>query len=155
NPISVRQAFFAPYKRLIRVIEEQVAKRAAEKEKESSADMDALGTSAAAVGSAPAPAAPAAPPPPVGAPAAAPPAPGGPAPAPAKKFDAGMVAAIAVAVAGIASFLGGIVGMFLGLGVWMPLGIIAVLLLISGPSMLIAWLKLRQRNLGPILDANG
>jgi hypothetical protein len=26
---------------------------------------------------------------------------------------------------------------------------------ISGPSMLIAWLKLRQRSLGPILDASG
>jgi hypothetical protein len=30
-----------------------------------------------------------------------------------------------------------------------------VMLLISGPSMIIAALKLRQRNLGPILDANG
>ena len=30
-----------------------------------------------------------------------------------------------------------------------------ILLAISTPSMLIAWLKLRQRNLGPILDANG
>jgi hypothetical protein len=29
------------------------------------------------------------------------------------------------------------------------------MLLISGPSMLIAYLKLRQRNLGPILDAGG
>jgi hypothetical protein len=28
-------------------------------------------------------------------------------------------------------------------------------LLISGPSMFLAWLKLRKRNLGPILDANG
>jgi hypothetical protein len=27
--------------------------------------------------------------------------------------------------------------------------------MISGPSMLLAWLKLRRRNLGPILDANG
>jgi hypothetical protein len=27
--------------------------------------------------------------------------------------------------------------------------------MISLPSMVIAWLKLRQRNLGPILDANG
>jgi hypothetical protein len=27
--------------------------------------------------------------------------------------------------------------------------------MISGPSMMLAWLKLRQRNLGPILDANG
>jgi hypothetical protein len=44
---------------------------------------------------------------------------------------------------------------FLDLGLWMPLGILALLLVISGPSMLIAWLKLRQRNLGPLLDANG
>ena len=29
NPISIRQAFFAPYKKLVRMIEEQVAKRAA------------------------------------------------------------------------------------------------------------------------------
>ena len=27
--------------------------------------------------------------------------------------------------------------------------------MISGPAMLLAWLKLRRRNLGPILDANG
>ena len=37
----------------------------------------------------------------------------------------------------------------------MPLGVLGIVLLISGPSMIIAWLKLRQRNLGPILDANG
>jgi hypothetical protein len=30
-----------------------------------------------------------------------------------------------------------------------------VVLVISGPSMIIAWLKLRHRTLGPILDANG
>jgi hypothetical protein len=36
-----------------------------------------------------------------------------------------------------------------------PVGIIGLLLIISGPSMLLAWMKLRQRNLGPILDANG
>ena len=36
-----------------------------------------------------------------------------------------------------------------------PLYIIAVMLLISTPSMILAALKLRQRNLGPILDANG
>jgi hypothetical protein len=29
NPISVRQAFWSPYKKLVRMIEEQVAKRAA------------------------------------------------------------------------------------------------------------------------------
>jgi hypothetical protein len=37
----------------------------------------------------------------------------------------------------------------------MPVGVVALILMISLPSMVIAWLKLRQRNLGPILDANG
>jgi hypothetical protein len=54
----------------------------------------------------------------------------------------------------VAAFFTGVLAMVLGLGPWMPLGILAVLLAISGPSMLIAWLKLRQRNLGPILDAS-
>jgi hypothetical protein len=36
-----------------------------------------------------------------------------------------------------------------------PLVFAGVMLLISGPSMLLAWLKLRQRSLGPLLDANG
>ena len=50
---------------------------------------------------------------------------------------------------------GGLVAMLVGMGVWMPVGVGAVLLAISGPSMILAWMKLRQRNLGPILDANG
>lgn len=33
--------------------------------------------------------------------------------------------------------------------------ILAIILIISGPSMFIAWLKLRKRNLAPILNANG
>jgi hypothetical protein len=37
----------------------------------------------------------------------------------------------------------------------LPLVILGIMLLISAPSMAIAWLKLRKRNLGPILDANG
>jgi len=72
-----------------------------------------------------------------------------------KKIDVGTVAAIGVAVGGIATFLSSILAMFFGLGVWMPVGFLGLLLAISGPSMLIAWLKLRQRNVGPILDANG
>ena len=51
--------------------------------------------------------------------------------------------------------IGGIVSGFLKLKGLMPLGIVAIMLLISGPSMILAWLKLRKRNLGPILDANG
>lgn len=133
NPISVRQAFWSPYKRLVRMIEEQVAKRAADKEKASTARVDSAAAAAATADQA---------------------APGAAA-APPKKVDVGMVAAVGVAVAGAATFLSTALGMFLGLGLWMPLGLLAIVLAISLPSMLIAWLKLRQRNLGPILDANG
>ncbi|MBL9025254.1 MAG: hypothetical protein JNL21_23875 [Myxococcales bacterium] len=145
NPISVREAFWTPYKRLVRLIEEQIAKRAAEKEKESTASIDAAAAAAANADAAPPAAAPGAPPAPAASAAAA----------PKPKVDVGTVAAIGVALGSIGTFLGVILGTFLGLGIWMPLGLVAVLLLISGPSMLIAWLKLRQRNLGPILDANG
>jgi hypothetical protein len=58
-------------------------------------------------------------------------------------------------VVGIATFFSSILATFFGLGMWMPIGLVALLLAISGPSMLIAWLKLSQRNIGPILDANG
>ena len=45
---------------------------------------------------------------------------------------------------------------FLGLVWWqMPLAVVGLLLIISGPSMFLAWFKLRSRTLGPILDANG
>jgi hypothetical protein len=37
----------------------------------------------------------------------------------------------------------------------MPLALLGVVLFISGPSMLLAWFKLRARNLAPLLDANG
>jgi hypothetical protein len=130
HPISVRQAFWSPYKRAIRWVEEQVAKRAAAAD---AAATDKLTGAAGKLGEA--------------ATAGAPPA--------KPKFDVGVVAALGVAVGGITAALGGILEAFFGLGIWMPLGVLALTLLISGPSMVIAWLKLRQRNLGPILDANG
>jgi len=37
----------------------------------------------------------------------------------------------------------------------LPLLIFGIMLIISGPSVLLAFVKLRRRNLGPILDANG
>jgi hypothetical protein len=145
NPISVRQAFWSPYKKLLQMLEEQIAKRVALAS--AAADAKLLG----ATGMAPAPAAPVppagAPPPPPG---AAPPAPSAP-----KPFDVGTVAALGVAVGGVTAALGAILQAFFGLGIWMPLGVVGVILLVSGPSMAVAWLKLRQRNLGPLLDANG
>ena len=136
NPISVRQAFLSPYKRFVRLIEEQVAKRASAADEKSSAAL--AGHASAVTGADAEKAAPA---------AAAAPQP--------KKVDIGTVAAIGVAVGGIATFLSSVIATFLGLGMWMPLGLVGLLLAISGPSMVIAWLKLSQRNIGPILDANG
>ena len=52
--------------------------------------------------------------------------------------------------------MGYFLGLFKGVPIWQALLIVVgVILIISAPSMLIAWLKLRKRNLGPILDANG
>jgi hypothetical protein len=38
---------------------------------------------------------------------------------------------------------------------WALLVIPALLIVISGPSMILAWMKLRKRNLAPLLNANG
>ena len=130
NPISIRQAFFAPYKKFVRFIEEQIAKRAA------AADAEATGKLAAAAEKT------------ANADKAKP-------AEPAKKIDVGTVAALGVAVGGITAAFGAIMGAFFGLGAWMPIGVLGVVLAISGPSMIIAWLKLRQRTLGPVLEGNG
>jgi hypothetical protein len=37
----------------------------------------------------------------------------------------------------------------------MPLALFGIIMLISGPSMVISYAKLRRRNLAPLLDANG
>lgn len=134
TPISIRQAFWSPYKKLVRFIEEQVAKRAAAAD---AASTEKLNTTATAVAHAD-----------QAAPAAPPPAP--------KKIDIGTVAALGVAVGAIGGALGAIATGLARLSVWqIPLVLLGVILVISLPSMLIAWLKLRQRTLGPILDATG
>lgn len=132
NPISLRQAFWAPYKKFLRMVEDMVAKRAAAAEAESDKKMAGAAQATATADKA-----------------------AGTPPPPPKKIDVGTVAAIGVAVGGITAALGALLGTFFGLGFWMPLGILGLLLLISGPSVLIAWLKLRQRNIGPLLDASG
>lgn len=152
NPISVRQAFWSPYRRIAKMIGEQVLKFATAQDKAIDAKA-ASGIASAeknATTAASAPAAPAAP---------APARPGAPA-ATSQAFDiakfAGIFAAMGLALGALGTALAAIVGAFLGLPAWkMPLVIAGLMLLISGPSMLLAWFKLRQRNLGPLLDANG
>ncbi len=130
NPISIRQAFFSPYKKLVRMIEERAAKQAAAAD----ADVNAQLTTAAN-----APVAPAAP------------------AAPAKPaFDPSVIALLSLAVGALATAFAGVLAFLKGFENWqVPLVIAGILLAISAPSMAIAWLKLRKRNLGPILDANG
>jgi MFS family permease len=84
------------------------------------------------------------------------------APAPAAKpaFDiarfAGIFAAIGLALGAIGTAFAAVVGGFLALKWWqMPLALVGVMLLLSGPAMVLAWFKLRRRNLAPLLDANG
>ncbi len=141
NPISIRQAFWAPYKKTVRMIEEQIAKRAAAAD---AAATQKLGQSATAVVSVD----PTKPPPP--------PPPPSPTAQPKTKMDTGTLAAIGLVLTTLLAALGGIFGAIAKLPAWqVPLAILGILLAISLPSMFLAWLKLRKRNLGPILDANG
>lgn len=137
HPISIRQAFWSPYKRLGNMIHEQIEKFAASKDKSMT---DSLSTSVSETGAkleAQKPDVPTS------------------APFDAGKF-AGIFAAIGLALAAIGSAVASVVSGFMALAWWqMPLAIIGILLLFSGPSMLLAAMRLRQRNLGAILDANG
>ncbi|GAP37439.1 hypothetical protein [Piscinibacter sakaiensis] len=137
NPTSILQAFWSPYKKFLRMVEEQVAKRAAASEGVQSAGMSALAGRVAAVGKAPAAGGAAAP------------------TALRSRIDVGTVAALGVALGSLSAVLVGVFGTFVELGWWIPLALGGIVLAISGPSMLIAWLKLRQRSLGPLLDASG
>ncbi len=133
NPISIRQAFWSPYKKFVRMIEEQVAKRAAAAE--TAADAKLAGAAAATAN----------------ADKAAPAKPAEP-----KKFDLALITGIGVALGSIGTMLAAIFARVLDLAWWQyPLVVVGLILVISLPSMLIAWLKLRQRTLGPILEANG
>lgn len=133
NPISLREAFFSPYKKFIRMIEEFVAKRASAADADANAKMTAAAEGVATADQAK--------------------------PAEPKKVDVGAVAAIGVAVAGIGTFFTAVMGYASGI---LQLGVIATLLafiglilLISLPSVVMAYVKLRKRNLGPLLDASG
>jgi hypothetical protein len=135
SPISIRQAFFTPYKKVASFVQEQFSKFAAAKDKAMETKLEA--PAGAAVAPAPAPAT-----------------------GPATSFDiakfAGIFAAIGLAFGAIGGAIASVITGLLKLALWqMPIAVAAALLLISGPSMLLAALKLRQRNLGPLLEGTG
>ncbi len=136
HPISIRQAFWSPYKKMIKLVEDQIEKFASAREK-AVQEKAAAGMATAAKTAQ------------EGKPLVA-----------QQAFDVGktvgIFAAIGLALGAIGTAVAAIIGAFMALPWWQkPIALVAVMILISGPSMIIAWLKLRQRNLGPILDANG
>ena len=137
NPISIGQAFWSPYRKLGEWVSGLITKSAAEKEKKSFADLTTKVQTP---------------------PATTPDKPAQPAPFDIAKF-AGIFAAIGMAVGYIGSFLTDLATgvKSIALTAWwaLPVAIISLLLVISGPSMVLAWMKLRKRNLAPLLNANG
>ena len=132
NPISIRQAFWTPYRKLSDWIEAKVNKSAAEKDAAVMSDVTSK-IEAKAEGKA---------------------EPEKPA------FDiakfAGIFAAIGMALGMIGTALASVAKGMSGFTWWQLLIVfVCILLVISGPSMIMAWMKLRRRNLAPVLNANG
>lgn len=83
-----------------------------------------------------------------------------PAPAPAPAVNgavlASSVAAIGMGVGMAGAACAGLVGVIAGLPIWKVLaGVAAIVLMVSLPSVVLAWFKLRARDLGAILNAGG
>ena len=146
NPISVAQAFWSPYRRMATAVENLINKSAAEKDNKMMADATAkINATPTTLPAAPAEGAD---------PAAAKPAAATP-PFDIAKF-AGIFAAIGMAVGMIATALVNLAKGLLELSWWqLILVFLGLLMLVSGPAMVLAWLKLRRRNIAPLLNANG
>ena len=135
NPISVAQAFWSPYRRMATAVENLINKSAADKDAKIMADATAkINAAPAAAGAAGA--------------------------APAQPFDigkfAGIFAAFGMALGALGTAVTTIFSGIMDMPVWKTLlVIVAILLLISGPAMVMAWMKLRRRNIAPLLNANG
>ena len=132
NPISIRQAFWTPYRKFGNWIQEKINKSAAEKDAKAFDDMTTKADAAVADPKAEKKA-----------------------PFDIAKF-AGIFAAIGMALGMIGTMLVSVAHGMKGFTWWQYLIIfVCILLVISGPSMIMAWMKLRRRNLAPVLNANG
>lgn len=125
KPISISQAIWDPYKRLGRFITEQINKWASSKD---SALLDSANKATQAT---------------------EPP-----------KFDIaksmGIFAAIGLALGALGTAIATIASSLFQLHWWqLPFVFLGIFLIISGPSVILAWIKLRQRTLAPLLEASG
>ena len=133
NPLSLRQAFWAPYKKAGRWISEKIGKSAEAKANKGESTLGSITEGATTA-----------------------PAAGAQAATKAAPFDVGKIAGITIAVAAVAGVLTAIVATLKSLTWWQwIILIIGLMLIISLPSVFIAWRKLRRRDLGPVLNANG
>ena len=137
NPISIAQSFWSPYRRMAKVVENLITKNAADK------DANMMAEATAKINAAP---------------ASVPAADGKPAVTP--PFDiakfAGIFAALGMAVGMIGTALAALAKGIFALQWWqLLLAVVGIILVISGPAMVLAWLKLRRRNVAPLLNANG
>ena len=137
NPISISQSFWSPYRRMATAVENLISKSAADK------DAKILSDATAKINAAPKAV-----------------TKEGETPAAAQPFDigkfAGIFAALGMALGMIGSALASLAKGIFALAWWQViLAFVGVLLVISGPAMVMAWLKLRRRNIAPLLNANG
>ena len=139
NPISISQSFWSPYRRMATAIENLIGKSAADKDAKMMADATAKINAA---------------------PKAAPADGAAASPAQAQPFDigkfAGIFAALGMALGMIGTAVVSLAKGIFALKWWqLILAFIGIMLVISGPAMVMAWLKLRRRNIAPLLNANG
>ncbi len=68
----------------------------------------------------------------------------------------GIFAAVGIALGAIGTAIGSIASALFSLSWWQyPLVLIGLFVVVSGPSVFLAWLKLRKRTLAPLLEASG
>lgn len=143
NPISLKEAFWSPYRKAWEFCVNLINKSASDKESKITSSLQSSVQSAADSTSTAATT--------------------GNAEVPSGKqqaFDiakfAGIFAAIGMALGYIGSFFTSLAtGIANTPGYKLLMALVAIILIISGPSCFIAWMKLRKRNLGPVLNANG
>ena len=136
NPISIAQAFWSPYRRMAKMVEDLINKSAADKDAKLMKDAtEKINAAPAATAS-------------------------GDAKQVAPPFDigkfVGIFAAIGMALGMIGTAIATIFDKFIDLSLMqLVLVFLAIILIISGPAMVMAWMKLRRRNIAPLLNANG
>ncbi len=131
NSISLKEAFWDPWRKIAAMVGGQVRKMLSAKHDA------ALATAAKKID-----------------------LPGAAAPEAPKKMEgaalASTAAALGIAVGLISTAIGGMVSAIAGMPLWKSaLGLVAILLLVSGPSVILTWFKLRARDVAPILNACG